>query len=224
MVLGEHKQSEEESQELVIRADAFLIHHQYDEKNKLYDIALVRLSDRVAFESYPHIRPICLPDGSFKDYRDEEAVVVAGWGLTNIEYTVGLGRSGNVLFWGNDSSPADTLQKLDMRIVRQKTCYEILRDLRSDFPTLTIDIGGNNLCAASLVGDSCRGDSGGSLMMRNRENGYYEIIGVVSHGLGCNSVYKGESVPGVYARVSSVVSWIRREAVDGVFCNKSYNL
>ena len=112
---GEHIQSQEESQELVIRADGFLIHHQFDEKNKLYDIALVSLSVRVNFGSYPHIRSICLPEGSFKDYQDEEAVVAAGWGLTNIDYSIGLGRSGNILFWGNDSSPADTLQKLDFR-------------------------------------------------------------------------------------------------------------
>jgi hypothetical protein len=115
LISGEHKQSEEDSKELVIRADGFLIHHQFDEKEKLYDIALVRLSKKVNFANYPHIRPICLPEGSFKDYRDEEAVVVAGWGLTNIDYSIGVGRSGNILFSGNDSSPADTLQKLDLR-------------------------------------------------------------------------------------------------------------
>ena len=49
---------------------------------------------------------------------------------------------------------------------------------------------------------------------------YDELIGVISFGIGCRSTYKGETIPGVYGRVSSVVNWIKRETSTGQFCRK----
>jgi len=62
------------------------------------------------------------------------------------------------------------------------------------------------LCAGRMSNnqqDSCQGDSGGPLVVARRNK--YEIVGVVSWGYGC----AGQS-PGVYARVSSALSWIDR--------------
>merc|ERR1711942_130067 len=218
-ILGDHQISVKENTEVIIPADKFWIHEKYDETKKVYDVAIIRLSDPVDFTTHPLIRPVCLPDGMFQDYRQEEGVVVAGWGYKKVNYVRANGKLGNILFWGNGSKPADILQKLDLRIVRQKTCHDTFRNLRSDYLS-RITIQGNNLCAASLVGDTCRGDSGGTLNIRNKKFGYYEAIGVVSHGIGCSSVYKGIPVPGVYARVSSVVAWIRNIASQGRFCDK----
>ena len=101
-----------------------------------------------------------------------------------------------------------------------------------------VHIYGNNICATrpDKLGDVCQGDSGGSLLYR-REDGRFEVIGVVSYGFGCGSEFEGEIVidgsmiyfivfflipgealPAIFGRVSSVIKWISRETRDGGFC------
>lgn len=63
------------------------------------------------------------------------------------------------------------------------------------------------MCAGGIKGvDSCKGDSGSSLMFYDTREDSENIIaiGVVSFGLGCGV----ENVPGVYTRVSSYIQWI----------------
>lgn len=57
-------------------------------------------------------------------------------------------------------------------------------------------------CAGGKGKDSCQGDSGGPIVVKEG-NSHYQV-GVVSWGYGCNR----PGIPGVYARVSSVISWI----------------
>ena len=116
IVLGDHKRSVVEGREILIQAGQVKIHPKHRERQLLYDIALLRFSERIDFEKVPHIGPICLPSFQFEDYRNDEPAITVGWGLTNIEYDIGVGSSGGVLFFGtNTSTPADTLQKLNMR-------------------------------------------------------------------------------------------------------------
>ena len=73
------------------------------------------------------------------------------------------------------------------------------------------------LCAGMPQKDSCQGDSGGPIVMRNGNN--HVLVGVVSWGYDCADT----NYPGVYARVSSAVSWIKSVACDqwrsnGSFC------
>ena len=100
------------------------------------------------------------------------------------------------------------------RIVRQKKCFETYNDLSHKYKNLPKQIRGNNLCAALLFGDACRGDSGGSLAMRNKNGGqalfshifsgifslfrYYEIIGVVSYGTGCATILQWSVLRWIY--------------------------
>ena len=73
------------------------------------------------------------------------------------------------------------------------------------------------LCAGVPQKDSCQGDSGGPLVMRDGNN--HVLVGVVSWGTGCGE----PDFPGIYARVSSAMSWIESIACDtwnsnGSFC------
>ena len=110
---GDHNiRKSSESNTLRTKAlEPFLVHDQYKESKHevIYDFTLLRLSERVNFNTYPHIRPICLPDSSFQE-NNQDIVTVVGWGYTQVDESV----SGN-LIRGIDSSPADVLQKLDIR-------------------------------------------------------------------------------------------------------------
>eukprot|EP00092_Neocalanus_flemingeri_P035880 GFUD01039064.1.p1 GENE.GFUD01039064.1~~GFUD01039064.1.p1 ORF type:complete len:414 (+),score=72.51 GFUD01039064.1:74-1315(+) len=217
VTLGEHRISSIlDSRELKLSAiPPFLVHERYAESKRagyvIYDFTLLRLAKRVKFSFYRNIRPICLPAGRFKDYDDNTAGVVAGWGYTRLRQ-VTIGR----LVKGLGSYASDVLQKLNVRLIGQERCRDIYREVEE----VKVQIRDINVCADSTVGDTCQGDSGGSLMVWNSGGRYYEIVGVISFGIGCSSRHAGKPLPGVYARVSSVIEWIKRKTSDGTFCDK----
>ena len=64
-------------------------------------------------------------------------------------------------------------------------------------------------CAGFLAGgqDSCRGDSGGPMMItvyKNRKFPFY-LIGIISYGNSCGL----PNMPGIYARVGHYTDWIK---------------
>ena len=102
---GEHKiSSRSETRKLTIKArQPFIIHPRFEENARLgyllYDFVLIKL-ERINFDHYPHIRPICLPSSRSRD-NDGQGGVVVGWGFTTIiEYldtgfgfVMGIGKS-----------------------------------------------------------------------------------------------------------------------------------
>uniref|UniRef100_A0AAG5DU14 Peptidase S1 domain-containing protein n=1 Tax=Anopheles atroparvus TaxID=41427 RepID=A0AAG5DU14_ANOAO len=102
--------------------------------------------------------------------------------------------------WGHletDGESPEILQFLNTQIISFEECYNAWSGASKIVSNLTI-------CTRNPVGqDACRGDSGGPLV----HNG--GLHGVVSWG----AAECGNGMPGVYARVSSYVSWILANAV-----------
>ncbi|KAF0302075.1 Proclotting enzyme [Amphibalanus amphitrite] len=149
------------------------------------DLAVVRLAAPVTVTR--DVSPICLPPAG-ADHVGRH-VEMAGWGLLE--------------FGGNTS---DILQEVALRVADPSVCetaYRRVPQFDSRFPG---GFQGTKVCAESRDGeprDACRGDSGGPLMVR-LENDTYQLVGVVSTGVGCGN----PEFPGLYTKVSAYIDWI----------------
>ncbi|XP_055637718.1 trypsin-like isoform X2 [Toxorhynchites rutilus septentrionalis] len=132
--------------------------------------------------------PICLPDG-MDTYQGRQAMVI-GWGRT---------AHGHL---------SETLQQLTVPVLSNQECK------RAGY--FRFQITNRMMCAGYLEGgqDSCQGDSGGPLQFINPAIGRYEIIGVVSWGQSCAQ----RNYPGVYARVTKFVGWLKSKSRDACWC------
>ena len=148
------------------------------------DLAVVRLAEPV--ESTFSVQPICLPPAGAEHLGQD--VEVAGWGL---------------LEFAGDTP--DILQEVELRVTDPADCeaaYRRVRQFETSFPG---GFQGTKVCAGSRDGeprDSCRGDSGGPLMALS--DGSYQLVGVVSTGMGCGN----PEFPGIYTKVSAYIDWI----------------
>ena len=112
---GEHNiRTELESR--ILRHSAvrpFIIHDQYKRGlDIIYDVALLRLSRRVDFNGFPHIRPICLPENRFRDIQGEPVTLV-GWGFTEVDPIEGFLK--HLIKGKYKGTQSDTLQKAEIR-------------------------------------------------------------------------------------------------------------
>eukprot|EP00092_Neocalanus_flemingeri_P031312 GFUD01034008.1.p1 GENE.GFUD01034008.1~~GFUD01034008.1.p1 ORF type:complete len:384 (+),score=80.88 GFUD01034008.1:143-1294(+) len=217
VLLGEHDTTKRgESRTLKIPAKPYRYSRHWGyrhdkQRGTEYDFAVVELARSVDFAKYPHIRPVCLPGREERDY-DGEVGTVVGWGVDEVGF---LQTGFNLVTGYPTSGAAKTLQKLDFRMIKQDTCRSIYHQVDQN-----LKITESNLCAFSPLGDSCRGDSGGGLVVQVEGARYFEIVGVVSYGVGCNSTINESKIPGVYSRVSTAVDWIMAQAGEGGFCQR----
>ena len=157
-------------------------HPQY--RGSQNDLAVVRLATPV--ETTFSVQPVCLPPAG-AEHRGQH-VAVAGWGLLE--------------FAGHTPS---VLQEAPLRVTDAGHCETSYRRLPSFERRFPGGFQGTKVCAASRDGqprDACEGDSGGPLTALT--DGSYQLVGVVSGGLGCGS----PEFPGVYTRVSAYIDWI----------------
>merc|ERR1712088_960292 len=106
------------------------------------------------------------------------------------------GEVATVTGWGTLFSGGNrptALQKVDVTITTNEFCNQRYYGEITDVM----------MCAADPGKDSCQGDSGGPLVVE--ENGRQALVGVVSWGYGCAYAY----YPGVYARVTERMDWIK---------------
>lgn len=181
--------------------DAVVIHGGYTKREKLDDIALVRVADDpriAAFEASGRLAAVPLMGAGDRDFDAGEALRVTGWGWMgqrNERDTVSRRDSANRL----QRNPAD-LQQLTLNYLPDAQCDKEYGEF----------YGPGALCAGTLAADgsiaagkdSCQGDSGGPLT-REEDGGVRSLVGVVSGGKGC-----GAGKPAVYTRVSYYAGWI----------------
>ncbi|CAG4931378.1 unnamed protein product [Parnassius apollo] len=164
-----------------------ITHNEYKAAPKVMnDIALLRLSRPVNL-TYKNSGTICLP--VMKSLRemnlDGERATVAGWGFTE------------------NYQRSNVLLKVELPVYSPKTCKAYYnRNQRSD----NTDGLKHKLCAGEIGRDSCRGDSGGPLMLEGHynESDRYIQFGIVSYGPSqC-----GSNTPGIYTDVRMFMKWI----------------
>lgn len=111
------------------------------------------------------------------------------------------GKSCVITGWGTLSSGGNQpseLQVAHVPIVKQDDCNKKYNN----------QIHESMVCAGYPEGgkDSCQGDSGGPLVCK-RIDGRYSVHGITSWGYGCAA----PNYPGVYARVSFLLKWIKEQ-------------
>ena len=139
---------------------------------------------------------MCLPEQSGAAY-DDVVSTVTGWGT---------------LFAGGPTS--DVLLGADVNTIGNTDCG-------NDYGFGTIK--DSMICAKAAGKDACQGDSGGKNhknvrsrhfncadclgpLVTKEPGDFYSLIGIVSFGAGCAD----PNFPGVYARVTEDLTWIRQ--------------
>jgi len=161
-----------------------IIHPQYKNNESFpeHDIAIIVLQTEAGgVRMRNEVSPVCLPPQD-KEVPPGAPVLVAGWGATT---------EGGVF--------ADRLQEVTVNVTDQLKCQDLYRKL------VGAEIGQDILCAGLDEGgkDACQGDSGGPLVAVQGD-GKYQLVGVVSAGIGCAR----RNVPGLYAKVSHHMGWV----------------
>ncbi|KAL4217908.1 Enteropeptidase [Mactra antiquata] len=175
--LGANNREANETTQHVIKVEAIESHseHVYFKKN---DIALLQLESPVTYTKY--IQPICLPEP------DDHLPLHAEC------YTVGWGK----VKW--DGEYAEVLQQLKMTLWDTQKCNSSIAWDGEVYDTF--------LCAGYYSGirSICKGDSGGSLLCKDKR-GTWKIIGVASYVANyCNMTER----PNIYTNVTQMLLWI----------------
>lgn len=170
---------------LVISKAAKLIRHEdYNDNTKINDIALIKLEKPVELKD--EIQVACLPDTIQKKYPAEN----------KDSWTVGWGKL------SADGDQPDELYNVKLTTYNSSMCSRVAYGVPKNWNA--------QMCAGEYAGgkDSCQGDSGGSLFVRDKVNDQdkYVSVGIVSYGDGCAEKYK----PGIYTRISYYLDWIHQ--------------
>ncbi|KAB0802090.1 hypothetical protein PPYR_04276 [Photinus pyralis] len=187
IAFGDHDRKDKErfSKIQVRKIKKVVPHKLFDRSTYNNDIAILELDHPLHFDS--KIQPACLPHSGSDDPAGKLGTVI-GWGRT---------MEGGML--------PGIVQEVQVPILTLQQC----RAMKYRASRITTFM----LCAGKGSMDSCQGDSGGPLVVPNGEK--YEIVGIVSWGIGCAR----PGYPGVYTRVGKYISWIRSNVQDSCLCS-----
>ncbi|CAL4122433.1 unnamed protein product, partial [Meganyctiphanes norvegica] len=192
VVIGEHtwSDSNESTIKETVTIEEIIRNQDYNPSTMENDMALLKLSRPLTFGSNNKVAPVCPPE-SGKLYSNINAIVT-GWGTTE-----------------SGGSISDTLLEVIVPTMPNSDCQDNYDVYGSD------EITDDMICAGLPEGgkDSCQGDSGGPMV--TQDSSFYRQIGVVSWGYGCAHA----GLPGVYARVTSQLSWISSKMSEYTWCS-----
>ncbi|XP_043472622.1 serine protease snake-like [Leptopilina heterotoma] len=165
----------------VFFAKQLIIHPAYQPRLSYADIALVELDRTVQFGL--NLKPACLQF----DKENEAKLMATGWGTSQ---------------YGGELSV--NLLKAQLDVIDNVNCSTMYKN-SINLPWGIVD---SLLCAGDPTGnwekDTCSGDSGSPLQIRNIDNCLFKIIGITSTGKFCGV----DAIPGIYTRVAAYVNWI----------------
>lgn len=138
------------------------VHPDYKWKEKLNDIALVKLEKKLTWTD--SIKPACL----YTKTDEPTPLMVTGWGA--------LGLTGE---------KSDILQKAILSPWSLNDCNNTY------LSTVKKIVTRNQICAADEESDACQGDSGGPLQIQETGKSIFTVVGITSFGMGCGSKYPG---------------------------------
>jgi len=178
VVLNIHNLKTESGDRLKVKR--IIAHPQYDNLSAVdnFDVALLELEKEVPYETIPLIA-----DDS--DIVGKTATVI-GWGATNSR--------------GFSRYPSQ-LMEVQIPIVSNDVCNQAFNKYSDEVNGLD-PITDQMLCAGADGKDSCSGDSGGPLMVRDSAG--WKLAGIVSWGDGCATT----GLYGVYTRVAQFADFI----------------
>ncbi|XP_041772682.1 uncharacterized protein LOC121593948 isoform X2 [Anopheles merus] len=161
------------------------VHPEYYAGTLDNDLAILKMDRPVDLTSAPHIAPACLPD-KHTDFSGQRC------------WTTGWGKDA----FGDYGKYQNILKEVDVPIVNHYQCQNQLRQTRLGY---TYNLNQGFICAGGEEGkDACKGDGGGPLVCER--NGVWQVVGVVSWGIGCGQA----NVPGVYVKVAHYLDWINQ--------------
>lgn len=145
---------------------SIVVHPNYHPKSIDSDIALIKLSEPIVFDS--RIQPVCLPKPTQSPLEEGTVGTISAWGRTET------------------GMPAEQLLEAPMPVVNRTTC-------ETDYSRtgLHVTITNNMFCAGYQEGGIgiCKGDSGGPFVVErpgsSGSEGSWFLEGIVSWGSGC---------------------------------------
>ena len=193
VILGDHELSDSTGDEVEMEVSKIIKHPKVTLVDGVYqfDVALLKLKKDMDFVKHPHIRPVCLPKDSEEEYVGRRAMVT-GWGMKE-----------------QDVYP-DKLQFITGVVRSNLECSKMKMGCKGNTECAVSGIPDNMLCVTHHGGKICMEDFGGPLVTKS-DGKNYEQIGVAAFTwLGCNHTGYGG-----YARVTSVLSWIKDSVGTG---------
>ncbi|KAJ8958159.1 hypothetical protein NQ318_006098 [Aromia moschata] len=104
--------------------------------------------------------------------------------------------------FGDFGKYQNILKEVDVPIVNHGVCQRQLQQTRLGYD---FQLHPGFICAGGEEGkDACKGDGGGPMVCER--GGTWQVVGVVSWGIGCGQ----NGVPGVYVKVAHYLDWIRQ--------------